>query len=608
MENEVLNKRYSVQSEVGRGGMAVVYQGLDLDLNRPVAVKILHPYLASDPSHQQRFHREATAVAALKHPNIVDIYDYSGVGAEKSFMVTEFIDGCTLRDFRNRTEPSLPEIGVLITHVVAGALAHAHRHNIIHRDIKPENIMIRRDGVLKLMDFGIARTLNAQQMTVTGTLVGSPAHMSPEHVEGKDLDARADVFSLGTLLYFLSAGRLPFDAETPHALLRQILEADCPDPRRFNSAIGKDLQQIIAKAMARQPDDRYASMNEFQAALGEYLAQLGIEEPADEAQELLAQDKSGQAALQERVIGALIDRANTAANDGKVAQALEAYNRVLSLDDNRSDAVEEVQRLTHAHSRRRTIRWSVVAVATAVLVSAIALEITTSEAPAVPLPNIHAHTAVVPPAALADSIENTSRSAARPDSRRARRPLHVAIATSDLPPTGAKENRTDTQAERARLRAAGRTRTVNRGLSFSLVSYPPAAEIHFDGSIYRGGRTPPLNRRPGLYPVRIHHPTCNVCKDANYVLKLDANKPPPPEVRYEIAYVPARLTVQTLPSATIRIGGRNIKPGQEAAIGVRKRIERFHIKVSAPGHLSIHQKIDLKAGAKQTIAIVLERK
>ena len=186
MENEVLNKRYSVESEVGRGGMAVVYQGLDLDLNRPVAVKILHPYLASDPTHQQRFHREATAVAALKHPHILDIYDYSGVGAEKSFIVTEYIDGSTLREFRDRHKPTLPEIGVLIVHVVAGALAHAHRHNIIHRDIKPENIMIRKDGVLKLMDFGIARTLNAQQMTVTGTLVGSPAEGGTDVDEGPD--------------------------------------------------------------------------------------------------------------------------------------------------------------------------------------------------------------------------------------------------------------------------------------------------------------------------------------------------------------------------------------------------------------------------------------
>jgi serine/threonine-protein kinase len=186
--------------------MAVVYKATDTSLQREVAVKVLHPHLASHDEARRRFEREAQAVAKLRHENILEIFDYSGKESSESYIVTEFIRGRTLKGFMTEHTLGYPEIAAMITAEVCRALSHAHALGVLHRDVKPENIMIRDDGVLKLTDFGIAQIVDAQRMTVTGQLLGSPAYMSPEHVEGKPLDFRTDVFSVGILLYQLSTG------------------------------------------------------------------------------------------------------------------------------------------------------------------------------------------------------------------------------------------------------------------------------------------------------------------------------------------------------------------------------------------------------------------
>lgn len=177
-------QKYKLLEEVGQGGMAVVYRGIDTTLNREVAIKILHPHLAKEEESKQRFQREAQAVAKLHHDNILEIYDYSGESSNESYIVTEFIHGVTLMDFLARHPISHPEIAAMIICEVCLALAHAHNFSVIHRDIKPENIMIRQDGRVKLMDFGIAQMVDLHKLTVTGQLLGSPAYMSPELVQG----------------------------------------------------------------------------------------------------------------------------------------------------------------------------------------------------------------------------------------------------------------------------------------------------------------------------------------------------------------------------------------------------------------------------------------
>ncbi|HEY8926569.1 MAG TPA: serine/threonine-protein kinase, partial [Polyangia bacterium] len=185
--------RYRLIEEVGQGGMAIVYRAKDDSLKREVAIKVLHRHLSAEPESKARLEREAQAVAKLRHDNILEIFDYSGADASSSYIVTELIHGETLKQFLARRSIGHPEVASLITAELCGALVHAHGMGIIHRDVKPENVMIRNDGLLKLMDFGIAQVLDLERMTVTGQLLGSPAYMAPELIEGKPLDVRTDV-------------------------------------------------------------------------------------------------------------------------------------------------------------------------------------------------------------------------------------------------------------------------------------------------------------------------------------------------------------------------------------------------------------------------------
>jgi serine/threonine-protein kinase len=217
--------RYRILEQLGSGGMSVVYKGLDTALDREVAVKVLHPHLADKDESRRRLAREAKAVARLHHPNILEVFDFSAADSQNAYIVTEYIRGRTLRQYLDEGGIDPPEIAAMIIHELAAALAHAHEEGVIHRDLKPENVMVREDGVLKLMDFGIAKLLETEErMTVTGALVGSPAHMAPEIIEGLEASPEADVFSLGIMLYAFVTGRLPFSASNTTATLKRILD------------------------------------------------------------------------------------------------------------------------------------------------------------------------------------------------------------------------------------------------------------------------------------------------------------------------------------------------------------------------------------------------
>ena len=220
--------KYEIQSEVGHGGMAVVYRGLDTVLNREVAIKVLHPHMAAREESRARLRREALTVARLRHENILEIFDYSGENAAESFLVTEFIHGMTLREWLDTRWRPRPALAALVVHRLCVALGHAHKIGIVHRDIKPENVMIRDDGCLKLMDFGIAQIIDHQKLTMTGQLLGSPAYMAPELISGKPIDARTDLFAVGIMLYQLATGTLPFSGRNPHEVLSRIADAEYP--------------------------------------------------------------------------------------------------------------------------------------------------------------------------------------------------------------------------------------------------------------------------------------------------------------------------------------------------------------------------------------------
>lgn len=348
---QILDK-YELLEKVGQGGMAVVYRGLDRSLKRPVAIKVLHRHLAEHQEARDRFEREAHAVAKLHHENILEIFDFSGSDADESYIVTEFIDGQTLKDFISEHEIKFPEVGAMVALQVCRALGHAHGLGILHRDVKPENIMIRSDGVVKLMDFGIAQMVDLQRMTVTGQLLGSPAYMSPEHVEGRPLDFRTDVFSVGILLYQLVIGRLPFRGRNPHEILKRIAECEYDDPRMSNPRVGRELGGIIDRALARDPDDRFPDISEMLAALERYCEGSGLSEYTKELARFFEAPGSYEMALRERLLDTLSRRGRESLEDNRVA-ALELFNRVLTIDPDNEDVLREINR---ASKRQRNLR------------------------------------------------------------------------------------------------------------------------------------------------------------------------------------------------------------------------------------------------------------
>jgi tRNA A-37 threonylcarbamoyl transferase component Bud32 len=368
MEQAKIPERYRLLREVGQGGMAIVYRALDETLKREVAIKILHQHLASEPESKARLEREAQSVAKLHHENILEIFDYSGPDSPSSYIVTEFIDGQTLKDFLAAQPIAYPEVAALIAVEVGGALAHAHAAGIIHRDVKPENVMIRKDGVLKLMDFGIAQVIDLQRMTVTGQLLGSPAYMAPELIEGKPLDFRTDVFAVGIMLYQLATGSLPFAGKNPHEVLRRIVEGKFADPRTLNKRLSDGLARMLGRTLARRPDDRYPTLEALTSDLREHLAEAGLGDVKRELRAYFADPAAFEAALPARLAAALSGTADAALRAGRKGKAIEAWNRVLAFDPQNADVLAALRRL---EGRARVRRVALAIGAALVLVGAV---------------------------------------------------------------------------------------------------------------------------------------------------------------------------------------------------------------------------------------------
>ena len=356
---QVIDK-YELLERVGQGGMAIVYRGLDRQLKRTVAIKVLHRHLSDYQEARDRFEREAQAVASLRHENILEIFDYSAKEGFESYIVTEFIDGQTLKQFVTERPIEFPEIGAMLILQVCRALAHAHAGSILHRDVKPENIMIRSDGIVKLMDFGISHMVDLERLTVTGQLLGSPAYMAPEHVEGRPLDYRTDVFAAGIVLYQLSVGKLPFEGKNPHEVLKRIAECKFIDPRQANPRIGNRLGRIILKAMAAQPDDRYSAVGEMVLALEAYLEESGL--PPDKVPAELARyfsaPASYEAALRTRLIDTLTRAGQAKLESDDRSGALDVFDRVLTIDPDNERVLTILDRL----NRRTRLKIAVLVV------------------------------------------------------------------------------------------------------------------------------------------------------------------------------------------------------------------------------------------------------
>ena len=267
---KMLDNRYEILETIGVGGMAVVYRAYCHRLKRFVAIKILKRELAADAEFRRRFHDEAQAVAMLSHPNIVAVYDISR-GDEIDYIVMELIEGITLKQYMEKKEGVInwKESLYFITQIVR-ALGHAHSRGIIHRDIKPQNIMVLRDGTVKVADFGIARIMTAAQKTMTQEALGSVHYISPEQARGSHIDARADIYSAGVVLYEMLTGRLPFDGDTPVAVALQHINATPLSPTEIDPEIPVGLEEITMKAMASRIDQRYLNAEAMLMDLEEF--------------------------------------------------------------------------------------------------------------------------------------------------------------------------------------------------------------------------------------------------------------------------------------------------------------------------------------------------
>jgi eukaryotic-like serine/threonine-protein kinase len=273
--------RYQVVRKLGAGGMANVYLAEDQELGRGVAIKILNDRHANDEQFVERFRREAKNAAALSHPNIVSIYD-RGEAEGTYYIAMEYLDGRTLKELIVQRGPAPVTVSVEYARQVLSALRFAHRHGIVHRDIKPHNVLVDAEGRVKVTDFGIARA-GASQMTEAGSIVGTAQYLSPEQARGTDVDQRSDLYSLGVVLYELITGTLPFNGDTPVEIAMKHLSTLPEPPSERRPDVPRDLDLIVMRALAKDPDDRYASAEEMDADLERFLRGASISPLTEES-------------------------------------------------------------------------------------------------------------------------------------------------------------------------------------------------------------------------------------------------------------------------------------------------------------------------------------
>ncbi|RCW62018.1 Stk1 family PASTA domain-containing Ser/Thr kinase [Halanaerobium sp. ST460_2HS_T2] len=262
MQGKILNNRYKIIKEIGRGGMAIVYSARDTLLERRVAIKMLRPEYKSDDEFIDKFRQEARAVARLSHPNVVSIYDIV-VDEERIYLVMEIVEGKTLKDIiKERKKLSIAE-SLEIARQIAAALSVAHGNQIVHCDIKPHNIILNDDHEVKVTDFGIARAVSNSTVRVTETVVGSAHYFSPEQAKGGEIKAYSDIYSLGVVLYEMTTGELPFHGESPISVALKHIQQQPVEAAKINKDIPEEVNDLIMKAIAKDPADRFQDAYEM---------------------------------------------------------------------------------------------------------------------------------------------------------------------------------------------------------------------------------------------------------------------------------------------------------------------------------------------------------
>lgn len=271
----MLDGRYRIDAVIATGGMSTVYRGLDTRLDRPVAVKVMDSRYAGDQQFLTRFQREARAVARLKDPGLVAVYD-QGLDGQHPFLVMELVEGGTLRELLTERGPMPPHAVAAVLRPVLGGLAVAHRAGLVHRDIKPENVLISDDGEVKIADFGLVRAVAEAGITSSSVILGTAAYLSPEQVKSGNAGPRSDVYAIGILTYELLTGDTPFHGDTALAVAYQRMDNDVPPPSTAIGGVPPQFDELVLTATAGDPADRYADALDMAAELDSIARELAL--------------------------------------------------------------------------------------------------------------------------------------------------------------------------------------------------------------------------------------------------------------------------------------------------------------------------------------------
>ncbi len=593
--------RYQLLEQVGSGGMAQVYRARDTLLDREVAVKLLHPHLASREDSRRRFSREARAVAKLRHPNILEIYDFSGDASGMAFIVTEFIRGVTLERFVEETGFGAPSIAALAAHQVTAAVEHAHGLGIVHRDIKPGNVMVREDGVMKLMDFGIARIVDqGDRMTMTGALVGSPAYMAPEIIEGKEADARSDVFSLGTLLYWLVTGVLPFAAANTTAVLKRILDGSYEDPRAVAPEVPDALCALLQDALQRDPASRLASAGELRLRLEASLAEDGLLRPAEELARFFADPPGYRAAFRAALVARLENQARESLRARRTAKALGLVSRLVAVDPDNPEAARLLASVRSGKRRRRAVQTALAVAAVAAGAWAIARFRPRALAPRAPPPATAtlaqpSHPAAVAPVPVSEGPPaNKTLPAASSPSLPSRAPVHPL----PRPALAFPRARAPIPAPAAPL--PGRLRLFVQ----------PYADVFVDGQRRASGvPTLDLELTRGPHTLRLVHPDCDP-----WERRIDVAADGDP-LRVRLVPKPAWLSIRaTPPDADVMVDGVFEQTARDSiARPIRVPMNAgptrtVTVRVFTPGYRDLVREVPVRANAQIVVEAPLTRR
>jgi serine/threonine-protein kinase len=361
--------KYELLEEIGHGGMATVYRARDRRLGREVAIKLIHPHLRQNAEVASRFISEARTVAKLRHPNIVEVYDVSDNSETERYLVVELIRGVTLRQLLTQHERLPVEVAVGVALELAQALEHAHAEGVIHRDIKPENVLVELQRPAEgpptvrvmLTDFGIAKLLDAQGITSTGQVLGSPAHMAPEQIEGSAVDVRADVFGLGVLLYECLVGHLPFDGKNPAQVLKAVLDGTFLPADKERPEIGARFANVVARSLARDVERRHENIAAFAKALRSELLLLGFESVQDEVAQLIDNPTQYLEVYPQRIAERLSIAGEQARKNRQMAAAAQHFNRALAYRPGDPELLARVTGLRRYRQLRRAARLTIMA-------------------------------------------------------------------------------------------------------------------------------------------------------------------------------------------------------------------------------------------------------